>query len=87
MSEFIPIFFTSECSFRTRRHIAGLELDIAKPVKIKSSALPHVITEFHAERDRVKKIYLDEKIFENEDTELKTGYLNINGLVDGSEFL
>ena len=31
-----------------------------------------------------KKIYLDEKIFENDESELKTGYLNINGLVDGN---
>ena len=32
---------------------------------------------------RFKKIYLDEHIFENEISEVKTGYLNINGLLDG----
>ena len=30
-----------------------------------------------------KKIYLDERLFEKDDAELKAGYLNINGLVDG----
>ena len=30
-----------------------------------------------------RKIYLDEQIFENEDGEIKAGYLNINGLMDG----
>ena len=31
-----------------------------------------------------KKIYLDEQVFESEDGELKAGYLNINGLMDGT---
>ena len=31
-----------------------------------------------------KKIYLDEKIFKVENSEIKIGYLNINGLDDGS---
>ena len=30
-----------------------------------------------------KKIYLDERIFKIDDQEIKIGYLNINGLVDG----
>ena len=30
-----------------------------------------------------KKIYLDDKVFVNENDELKFGYLNINGLMDG----
>ena len=32
----------------------------------------------------LKKVYLDEKIFETDDAEIKVGYLNINGLSDGS---
>ena len=32
---------------------------------------------------KFKKIYLDENIFENGKTEVKVGYLNINGLIDG----
>ena len=32
---------------------------------------------------KFKKIYLDEKIFEEQDSEVKIGYLNINGLLDG----
>ena len=32
----------------------------------------------------LKKIYLDEKVFNNDDYEIKTGYLNINGLSDGN---
>ena len=32
---------------------------------------------------KFKKIYLDEDIFENGITEVKVGYLNINGLIDG----
>ena len=31
-----------------------------------------------------KKIYLDQKIFKLEDSEVKIGYLNINGLQDGN---
>ena len=31
-----------------------------------------------------KKIYLDQKIFKLDDSEIKAGYLNINGLVDGN---
>ena len=31
-----------------------------------------------------KKIYLDQKIFNIEDNEIKVGYLNINGLLDGN---
>ena len=31
-----------------------------------------------------KKIYLDDQIFKHRDLELKIGYLNINGLVDGN---
>ena len=31
-----------------------------------------------------KKIYLDENIFENKDDEIKIGYLNINGFMDGN---
>ena len=31
-----------------------------------------------------KKVYLDERIFENIESEIKGGYLNINGLTDGS---
>ena len=31
-----------------------------------------------------KKIYLDQKIFEVDDSEIKVGYLNINGLLDGN---
>ena len=31
-----------------------------------------------------KKIYLDEEIFENERNEIKVGFLNINGLVEGN---
>ena len=31
-----------------------------------------------------KKIYLDERIFESNESEIKAGYLNINGLTDGS---
>ena len=31
-----------------------------------------------------KKIYLDQNIFENDDCEIKAGYLNINGIVDGN---
>lgn len=31
-----------------------------------------------------KKIYLDERIFENIDNEIKVGYLNVNGLLDGN---
>ena len=31
-----------------------------------------------------KKVYLDEQIFSNMDTEIKIGYLNINGLNDGN---
>ena len=30
-----------------------------------------------------KKLYLDERIFKVDDQEIKVGYLNINGLVDG----
>ena len=30
-----------------------------------------------------KKIYLDQNIFENNQSEVKAGYLNINGLMDG----
>ena len=30
-----------------------------------------------------KKMYIDEQIFINEDHEIKAGYLNINGLIDG----
>ena len=33
---------------------------------------------------RMKKIYLEEKIFLHEESELKLGYLNINGLIDGN---
>ena len=32
----------------------------------------------------MKKIYLDEQIFETNDLEIKVGYLNINGLTDGN---
>ena len=32
---------------------------------------------------KFKKIYIDQKIFTNEKEEIKAGYLNINGLVDG----
>ena len=32
---------------------------------------------------RFKKIYLDEDIFEKGDAEIKVGYLNINGLIEG----
>ena len=32
----------------------------------------------------LKKIYLDEQIFEADDCEVKVGYLNINGLSDGN---
>ena len=32
---------------------------------------------------KLKKIYLDENIFENSGSEVKIGYLNINGLLDG----
>ena len=32
----------------------------------------------------LKKIYLDERLFENEGNEIKVGYLNINGLVNGN---
>ena len=32
---------------------------------------------------KLKKIYLDEKIFENDNDEIKIGYLNINGLLEG----
>ena len=32
---------------------------------------------------KFKKIYLEEKIFELEDDEVKIGYLNINGLMEG----
>ena len=32
---------------------------------------------------KFKKVYLDEKIFDLEDEEIKIGYLNINGLLDG----
>ena len=31
-----------------------------------------------------KKIFLDQKIFENDNMEIKAGYLNINGLLDGN---
>ena len=31
-----------------------------------------------------KKIYLDNRIFEDEESEIKVGYLNINGLMDGN---
>ena len=31
-----------------------------------------------------KKIYLDNKVFDNDEAELKVGYLNINGLFDGN---
>ena len=31
-----------------------------------------------------KKVYLDEKIFTLDDSEIKVGYLNINGLMDGN---
>ena len=34
----------------------------------------------------LKKIYLDEKIFHIDDKELKIGYLNINGLLDGNHY-
>ena len=30
-----------------------------------------------------KKVYLDEEIFEVEGSEIRVGYLNINGLMDG----
>ena len=33
---------------------------------------------------KFKKIYLDEKIFQVDDSEVKVGYLNINGLIDGN---
>ena len=33
---------------------------------------------------KFKKIYLDQKIFKLENSEIKAGYLNINGLVDGN---
>ena len=33
---------------------------------------------------KMKKIYVDERIFENEEEEIKLGYLNINGLLDGN---
>ena len=33
---------------------------------------------------RFKKIYLDDKIFKTDNSEIKAGYLNINGLVDGN---
>ena len=33
---------------------------------------------------KMKKIYVDERIFENEEEEIKLGYLNINGLIDGN---
>ena len=33
---------------------------------------------------KFKKIYLDDYIFKYNDQELKIGYLNINGLVDGN---
>ena len=33
---------------------------------------------------RFKKIYLDEDIFQVESDELKVGYLNINGLLEGN---
>ena len=32
----------------------------------------------------MKKIYLEERIFENEEKEEKFGYFNINGLLDGN---
>ena len=32
---------------------------------------------------RFKKIYLDEQIFDTDDGEIKIGYLNVNGLLDG----
>ena len=32
----------------------------------------------------MKKVYLDEQIFQNENDEIKLGYLNINGLSDGN---
>ena len=31
-----------------------------------------------------KKVYLDQKIFDKDDSEIKIGYLNINGLSDGN---
>ena len=31
-----------------------------------------------------KKVFLDEKIFNHEESEIKVGYLNINGLLDGN---
>ena len=34
-----------------------------------------------------KKIFLDQKIFEDEESEIKVGYLNINGLRDGNHDL
>merc|ERR1711954_431984 len=33
---------------------------------------------------QMKKIYLDERIFINDHSELKLGFLNINGLLDGN---
>ena len=35
-------------------------------------------------RYNFKKTYLDQKIFDHDDLELKIGYLNINGLMDGN---
>ena len=32
---------------------------------------------------KMKKIYLDDKIFDDDQCELKAGYLNINGLMEG----
>ena len=32
----------------------------------------------------MKKIYLDERIYENPDNEIKVGYLNMNGLLAGN---
>ena len=47
--------------------------DIAEKIKAMKQFRPY----------NFKKVYLDEKIFNNDAMEWKIGYLNINGLIDG----
>ena len=55
----------------------------AKYIQVNKSIEEKVAAMRKFRQYKFKKIYLDEKIFENEDDEIKIGYLNINGLLEG----